>query len=359
MVIRKKAIILVVLAAAVVAAAVAAFGFLGHKSTGLTASGTLEARNISVGSKVGGRISDVLVREGDHVQPGQLLVRFEDRELEADVLQARGHLEQAKAALEKALRGARPEEIEQSKADSAARTNQVAQAQAQMEQARANFINAEREFNRIRELADSGVASKAQRDDAEAAYNMAKANLSAAEHAIHAAQGQAQAARAVEQKTVRGNRVEDIAMARADVVAAEGALKLAEARYAEREVKSPATAYVEVLDIRPGDLLQPNAPIAKLLEADQLYVIVYVPQTEIGKVRVGQKAQIRVDTYGNRPFDAVVEQIRQQAEFLPRNVQTKEEREHQVIGVRLRVENPKGELRAGVNADVTFLAEAQ
>jgi multidrug resistance efflux pump len=84
-----------------------------------------------------------------------------------------------------------------------------------------------------------------------------------------------------------------------------------------------------------------------------------VPQTEIGKVHVGQKAQIRVDTYGDRTFDAVVEQIRQQAEFLPRNVQTKEEREHQVIGVRLRVENTKGELRAGINADVTFLAEAQ
>jgi multidrug resistance efflux pump len=359
MVVRKKAIILVAVLA-VVACAVAAYAFfLGHKHTGLTASGTLEARNISVGSKVGGRIAEVLVREGDHVQPGQLLVRFEDRELEADVLQARGRLEQTKAALEKALRGARPEEIEQSKAESAARSKQVSQARAQMEQARANYINAEREFNRIRELAASAVASKSQLDNAEAAYNAAKANLNAAEHAVNAAQGEAQAAHAVELKTVRGNRVEDIAMARADVVAAEGALKLAEAHYAEREVKSPAAAYVEVLDIRPGDLLQPNAPIAKLLEADQLYVIVYVPQTEIGKVHVGQKAQIRVDTYGDRTFDAVVEQIRQQAEFLPRNVQTKEEREHQVIGVRLRVENTKGELRAGINADVTFLAEAQ
>jgi hypothetical protein len=103
--------------------------------------------------------------------------------------------------------------------------------------------------------------------------------------------------------------------------------------------------------------LQPNAPIAKLLEADQLYVMVYVPQTEIGRVHIGEKAQARVDTFGDRPFDAVVEQIRQQAEFLPRNVQTKKEREHEVIGVKLRVLNPKGELRAGINADVTFLGE--
>jgi len=86
-------------------------------------------------------------------------------------------------------------------------------------------------------------------------------------------------------------------------------------------------------------------------------VIVYVPQTQIGHVRIGQKAEIRVDTFGKRAFNAVVEQIRQQAEFLPRNVQTKEEREHQVIGVKLRVENPKGELRAGINADVVFLED--
>jgi HlyD family secretion protein len=353
---NKKALIAVVIVVAI--CAVAAYGFLGRRQSGLIASGTLEARNISVGSKVGGRISEVLVREGDHVQPGQILVKFEDSELEANLIQARGQFEQAKANLEKALHGARPEEIEQAKAEQNARANQVSQAQAQVAQARASFINAEREFNRIRELADSGVASKAQRDDAEAAYNAAKANLASAEHAVHAAQGQAQAARAVEQKTVRGNRAEDIAMARAQVVAAEGALKLAESRYAERQVMAPAAAYVEVLDIRPGDLLQQNAPIAKLLEADQLYVIVYVPQTEIGKVRVGQKAEIRIDTYGDRAFDAVVEQIRQQAEFLPRNVQTKEEREHQVLGVKLRVQNPKGELRAGINADVTFL-EAQ
>jgi multidrug resistance efflux pump len=87
-------------------------------------------------------------------------------------------------------------------------------------------------------------------------------------------------------------------------------------------------------------------------------VVVYVPQTEIGRIRVGEKAQVRVDTFGDRTFDAVVEQIRQQAEFLPRNVQTKKEREHQVIGVKLRVRNPNGDLRAGINADVTFLGES-
>jgi multidrug resistance efflux pump len=90
------------------------------------------------------------------------------------------------------------------------------------------------------------------------------------------------------------------------------------------------------------------------LEADQLYVMVFVPQGEIGRVRVGQAANVLVDAFPNEPFQAVVEQIRQHAEFLPRNVQTKEEREHQVIGVKLRVDNPESKLRAGINADVRF-----
>lgn len=352
---NKKVLIAVI--AVVVVVAIAAYGFFGRKSTGLTASGVLEARNINVGSKVGGRVSEVLAHEGDHVEAGQLLVKFEDSELEAQVIQARGRYEQSKAAYEKAVRGARPEDIEEAKAQENAQSNQVNQAQSQVESARANYINAEKEYRRIKDLAAAAVASRQQLDTAEMTYNAAQAQLAAAEHAVHVAQGQATAARAVERRTVRGNRPEDIAMAKAEMVATEGELKMAETRYAEREVKSPAAAYVEVLDIRPGDLLQPNAPIAKLLEADQLYVIVYVPQTEIGHVRIGQKAEIRVDTFGKRPFNAAVEQIRQQAEFLPRNVQTKEEREHQVIGVKLRVENQKGELRAGINADVVFLEE--
>jgi multidrug resistance efflux pump len=108
------------------------------------------------------------------------------------------------------------------------------------------------------------------------------------------------------------------------------------------------------MDIRPGDLLPANSTVAKLLETDQLFVVVYVPQSLIGRVHLGQDAEVRVDAF-DKPFHGKVEQIRQQAEFLPRNVQTKEEREHQVVGVKLRVENPESRLRAGINADVKFL----
>jgi multidrug resistance efflux pump len=167
------------------------------------------------------------------------------------------------------------------------------------------------------------------------------------------------AAKAVTEKAQHGFRSEEIAAARAEVTLAEGQLKEAEARWAEREVRSPAAAVVETLDLRPGDLLAANSPVAQLLESDQLYLMVYVPETQIGAVSIGSQAHISVDTYPNEIFAARVEQIRQQSEFLPRNVQTKEERVHQVIGVRLRVENREDKLRAGVSADVQFASEAR
>ena len=174
-----------------------------------------------------------------------------------------------------------------------------------------------------------------------------------------AAEGRLNAARAVADKTQRGFRSEDIAQARAEFTLADGQLKEAEARWAEREVRSPAAAVVETLDLRPGDLLTANSPVAQLLEADQLYLMVYVPETKIGSVKLGQRAQIRVDAFPDETFQAHVEQIRQQSEYLPRNVQTKEERVHQVIGVKLRVENRDNRLRAGVSGDVEFSPEAR
>ena len=175
---------------------------------------------------------------------------------------------------------------------------------------------------------------------------------------VAAAEGQLNAAKAVQQRTERGFRKEEIAAARADVLRAEGELKQAESRWAEREVRAPSNASVEVMDLRPGDLLPANAVVARLLESDQLFVMVYVPESKIGLVQVGQKAAVKVDAFPQW-FPAVVEQIRQKAEFLPRNVQTADERVHQVIGVKLRVDNSSGKLRAGIAADVRFGGGAQ
>jgi ABC exporter DevB family membrane fusion protein len=332
----------------------------------LTASGVLEARNINVGSKIGGRVLEVRAREGDHVEPGQVLMVFDDAEWAARLEQARGKLELARANLAKMERGSRPEDIAESRAAADKSGNRLgfrreesASAQADLARAKADADNAGREFHRMENLLASGAVSKQNFDDARARSVMAQAQVASLEHNAAAAEGRLRAAEAAMQRTVNGFRPEDVQAARAEVMAAEGQLHEAEALWREHEVKAPAAATVEVLDLRPGHLLPPNAVVAKLLEDDQLYVMVYVPEPRIGRVKLGQKVEVRVDSHPDQTFAATVEQIRQQAEFLPRNVQTLEERAHQVIGVKLRIDNADHQLRAGIHADVSFLPEGR
>jgi multidrug resistance efflux pump len=166
---------------------------------------------------------------------------------------------------------------------------------------------------------------------------------------IASAQARYEQAQATYEKFVRGNRREDVDLAKAS-------FSYDEARYREREVVAPSDATVEVLDVRPGDLIAPNTPVATLLERDQIYIRIYIPETEIGHVTLGQKAEVRVDSFANTVFDGVVEQINQQAEFLPRNVQTREERVHQVFGVKVRIDDSSNRVRAGMAADVKLKA---
>jgi multidrug resistance efflux pump len=343
----------------VLVAASLALAWKGRGFEPVVASGTLEARNVNVGSKEGGRVSQVLVREGDRVDANQLLVVFDGAELEAQLLQAQGRVEAARATLAKMQRGSRPEEIAEARAASEGyRDAELSQARADLERTRAEEANAQRELSRTQELTAAGVMSQQSLDNARDRERAAQAQVSALSNAVAAAEGRLSAAKAVADKTQRGFRAEDIAAARADLILAQGQLKEAQARWAEREVRSPAAAVIETMDLRPGDLLAKNFPVAQLLEADQLYLMVYVPETKIGLITVGQEVQVHVDAFP-QVFKAHVEQIRQQSEYLPRNVQTKEERVHQVIGVKLRVENKDNRLRAGISADVTFASETK
>ena len=355
----KKALIPVV---AVVVLGGALYAWSSRRKTELLASGTIEARNIRVGSKVGGRILEVKVREGDRVEAGQILVTFDDREL-------RAALEGSRANLGKMEHGSRPEEIAQARAaagqaeadytlkKTGSRREEIEAARADLDRAKADAERADLDFKRAQKLADEGVFSRQQRDEAEAVEKMTAAQVASSSQKLAAlergfrpeeiasAQENFKKAEANKLQTERGFRSEDIALARAQSA-------FDEARYRERQVESPARATVEVLDVRPGDLIAPNTPIGTLLERDQLYIRIYVPETEIGLVREGQKAEIRVNSFPNTVFDGVIEQINQKAEFLPRNVQTQEERVHQMFGVKVRVTDPSGRLRAGMAADV-------
>lgn len=332
---------------------------LARTNGDLEVFGTIEARNIEVGSKEAGRIAEVLVREGDAVKRGDILLRFEAPELEARVQQARGALALAAANLAKMEKGSRPEEIAEARAaagkDTAGfRSAEVAQARAGLARAQAELTNADQKLQRTRELRARDLTPQQALDDAEAAHKTARAAVDAASRAVYAAQGRLDAARAVTARVESGFRIEDVDAAKAEMQRLEGALREAESRYAEREVRAPAAAVVEVLDVRPGDLIAAAQPVARLLETGQMYIMVYVPETRIGAVTLGGKGVLRVTSFPDAEFPVTVEQIRQQAEFLPRNVQTPEERVHQVIGVKLRIEGDDRRLRAGMSARVTL-----
>ncbi len=358
---KRKWPIILLFALAVAAVAAYSTGWF-HKATGLQSSGTVESRNIRVGSKIGGRIEKVLVREGDFVEPGQVLITFDDKELQAA-------LSQSRAAAQKSARGFRTEEIAETRAAAAQakaeyeqrkngyRQEEIDSAKADLNRATADETRASLDYQRYEALAQKDLVSKQQRDTAEATWKMSLAQRQSAQHRldelergyrpeeIAAAEARYHQTQATLEKFEHGNRPEDIA-------AAQAGLAMDEARYRERQVLSPAAATVEVLDVRPGDLIAPNTPVATLLERDQTYVRIYIPETQYGQVKVGQKADIFVDSFPKETFRGVVEQINQQAEFLPRNVQTREERIHQVFGVKVRIDDPTHRVLAGMAADV-------
>jgi HlyD family secretion protein len=361
---RKRTLVLILAAAIVGATAVYATWF--RHDSALQGSGTVEARNIRVGSKIGGRIDKVLVREGDSVQPGQILVTFDDKELQAA-------LEQSRANAEKARRGYRPEEIAEARAGAAQakadyelkkngyRQEDIDTAKADLDRANADEIRTHLDFDRYDALAKKDLVSKQQRDTAEANWKVALAQQQSARHKldelqrgyrpeeIASAEARYRQTQATLEKLERGNRREDVDQAKA-------AYAYDEARFRERQVTAPSAAIVEVLDVRPGDIISPNTPVATLLEKDQIYVRIYIPETEYGRLKLGQKAEVRVDSFPNTVFDGEIEQINQQAEFLPRNVQTREERVHQVFGVKIRIHDPASRVLAGMAADVKLKA---
>src|SRR5262249_42889585 len=148
-----------------------------------------------------------------------------------------------------------------------------------------------------------------------------------------------------------GTRYEDIAEAEATLAEARGKLREVEAQLREASLRAPERAVVEVLSVRKGDVVTPNQTIVRVLRADDLWVKVYVPETDLGRVRLGQKVEVSVDGYPAKRFAGTVEHIAGESEYTPRNVQSADERRHQVFGVKVRVANPDGLFKSGMAAE--------
>ena len=364
-----------VVAAVLIAAMWLMFAWQAHRSR-FDCSGTVETREIQIGSKIGGRVTEVPVEEGQMVKAGTTLVRFECDELKAQRAQAEASLQQAQADLDKMLRGNRPEEIAQAEATAHAqqaaleaarngpRRQEIDQAQADYAAAVADRTNADIFYKRMEKLIATGTVSRQQYDDSldkrDAAAQRAESarqRLALLESGtrvedLNAAEAKYEQTEAAAVLARKGFRKEDIEAARGRLAEAQGRVAELDARLREAGLAAPVDAVVEVVSVRPGDLVPAGRIVITMLEASQLWVKVYVPETDLAHVQVGQHATVRVDSFGSRAFEGHVGQIASQAEFLPRNVHTKSDREHEVFGVKIYVDNAQQTLKSGMSATV-------
>jgi HlyD family secretion protein len=336
-------------------------------------SGTVEVRTISLGSRAGGRVKEVRLKEGDRVDAGAPIVVLEPGDWPAQMLQARAALAQAEAQLAKLEKGARPEEIAAADARAAtaqaalaetasgARPEEIAAAEARLAAAEASVDQAQNAAARLHKLDAAGAAVKADVDNADIAVRAAIAARDQVKHQVaelrngsrreDVAQARARAAeQAASARLVKeGTRVEDLAIARAVVDAARGKVDQIQTMIDELTIEAPAAVRIEALDLRPGDLVAPNATAVTVVEDDQLYLRIYVPETVLGHIKVGQEVPIVVDSFDTE-FKGVVEHINAVGEYSPRNLQTADERADQVFATRIGVVTGRDKLRAGMAA---------
>jgi HlyD family secretion protein len=344
----------------------------------LVVSGTVEADQFAVGSKVGGRLLAVYAEEGAAITRGQTLAEFDAAELGAQIRQLEAGRAAASAQAEKLRNGPRVQELAQARAavamaraqlaelESGSRSEDIGAAEASWRAAAAQAELARADYGRAQELYDAAVIPASQLDAARTRMDTAEQNAAAAREQFEKAQSgprttQLEAARAALAQAqaaydllAAGSRPEDIAAASAQVGQAEAQLELAHIRLDEARVLAPADGMVLTANFEPGDLVLPNQPIFNVLLTDSYYVQVFVPENRLGWALPGRTARLHVDTYPSEEFVGTVTYLATQGEYTPRNLQTTEKRVEQTFRCKLTVADSAGKLRPGMICDVTF-----
>jgi multidrug resistance efflux pump len=377
----KRMRLLVPLGAALTAVAVLGYFWFFHgNGKELRLHGTVEVQEVRLSSKIGGRVKAIRVREGDLVKPGQRIVELEAPELEAVRLQLVAQIDAATAQFDKTMAGARPEERRVAKAamqsaearyqkmKNGYRSEEIEQSRSDLAAAQADRELAQENFRRASKLFPAGI-SRQEYDTASTAVNRADEQVKAAraklqlleagyrQEEIAEAKAEWERAKSNWELVEAGSRSEDIADAEAKVAELKAKLQETLAQLREAVVVAPEHAVVEVLAVRPGDVLTPNQPVARVLRAEDLWVKAFVPEIELGKVRLHQQVVVTCDAYPGKRFEGEVVYIASTSEFTPRNVQSYDERRHQVFAIKVRVKDPQGVFKSGMAAEVVLPLE--
>jgi len=315
----------------------------------LISSGRIEGRIVTVTPKIAGRVLQIDVDEGGSAAVDGVIAKLDDPALRARVLASEAQIEVLKyrlIATEQQLEVARkqvPLEVAQA-------TEGLREAEARLAQARASLAQAKRDEQRYSNLAADNLASDQDAEshrlkvvEKESGVEVAEAGLARAEKQLALARlGESRLKALVAERDAQAQQVEQ----------ANAALKEQYAYLHELTIRSPIGGTVLTRNVEPGELVGPNVPLFTMVNLNRLYLKVYVPEPEVGKIVLGQSARIYVDAYPERHFNARVSKVAQQAEFTPKNVETREERVKLVFAVELSIEeNPGGVLKPGMPAD--------
>lgn len=286
----------------------------------VSAHGTLTARHhVPVIPKTGGRVEAIMVRVGDAVEAGDVLVQLETDELRLQKQQAEAGLQIAQASLERTLAGARQQEI--------------MQAEASLEQARANRANAEQTYRRAQRLYDEGAMSGTEFDGAATQYEVAQAQFQTALKSL--------------ELVTQGARAEDIAQARASVVQAEASYGLAALAMEHASVRSPLDGVVSRVDAERGALVGATSPVASVINLSEAKLLVKLGERDVVRVAPEQSVEVAVNVLPGSPVTGVVDTVAPAVD------------ESGMFPVSIIVPNEEGRLRAGMSATARIVVAEQ
>ena len=303
-------------------------------------TGNLEADEVMASFKVPGKILQFMVDEGDEVKKGQVIARLETDELKLKVSQAQAGIEAARAQLIKAETAVGLQ--------SGVTSSQIEEARAAVERAQANLDVWTATWTRIQELYDHGAVSAQEKDKVEAEYKGARGQLAQAQALLTKAEsGQLQ-----------------VSLSEDDVAAARAGLALAQAQYDEARVylnnatlKAPMDGIVTLRPMEPGETVGAGTPVLKITDLKNTFVKVYVPESKIGRVQLGQKCKVTTQSYPGKPFEGTVTWINPAGEFATQKaISDQYEQDIRSFEVKVNVPNPDLHLKTGMTATVTFLA---
>jgi multidrug resistance efflux pump len=360
---------------ALVVAALTALVWSKHVDAPPKASGFVEADEIRLGSRVGGRVKTVRAVEGASVKKDDVLVELESFDLAERRAEAVAFARQRREEAARVAAGARPEEIRaaQARRDSAAarlarlvhgpRAQEIDAARANVAVAQATLDLTTRSLDRAKSLSAASAVAVEDLDRAveaqkvaEAVVRARKADLAVLEEGsrpedVEAAKADSAEAAAALELLEHGSRAEDVAATKAAADAAAAAVDAIDRQIEELTIRAPTDGVVDAVDLRPGDLVAPNAPVLSIIDPSRLWVRAYFPENRID-VKNGAALDVSVDAFPGRRFKSHVSFVARQAEFTPGNVQTPDERSKQVFRVKVQLDEGLDVLRPGMSADV-------